>query len=147
MKIAEDSFFKECKKFEDLEKELFQKIKNLRDSVKGDKVYDDNKIDKESFHLTIFLESDLIAYSRLYKSSECEVSLQRFSVAQKYRNMGISKILMNYIFLNTERIFNKSSLILTSRLKTKEFYEKYDFEVYDIKKENSLDRFYMRRDF
>ena len=84
MKIAEDSFFKECKKFEDLEKKLFQKIKNLRDSVKGDKVYDDNKIDKESFHLTIFLESDLIAYSRLYKSSKCEVSLQRFSVAQKY---------------------------------------------------------------
>ena len=54
---------------------------------------------------------------------------------------------MNFIFLNTEKIFNKSSLILTSRLKTKEFYEKYDFEVYDVKKENSLDRFYMRRDF
>ena len=73
--------------------------------------------------------------------------MQRFSVAQKYRNIGISKILMNFIFLNTEKIFNKSSLILTSRLKTKEFYEKYNFEVYDVKKENSLDRFYMRRDF
>ena len=138
MKITEDSFFKECKKFEDIEKELFQKIKNLRDSVKGDKVYDDIKIDKESFDLTIFLKSDLIAYSRLYQSSDYEVSLQRFSVAEKYRNIGISKILMN---------FNKSSLILTSRLKTKEFYEKYDFEVYDIKNENNLDRFYMRRDF
>ena len=31
--------------------------------------------------------------------------------------------------------------------KVREFYEKYDFEVYDIKRENSLDRFYMRRDF
>lgn len=147
MKITEDSFFKECKKFEDIEKELFKKIKNLRDSVKGDKVYDDNKIDKESFHLTIFLKSDLIAYSRLYQSSDYEVSLQRFSVAEKYRNIGVSKILMNFIFLNAKKIFNKSSLILTSRLKTKEFYEKYDFEVYDIKNENSLDRFYMRRDF
>ena len=147
MKITEDSFFKECKKFEDIEKELFQKIKNLRDSVKGDKVYDDSKIDKESFHLTIFLKSDLIAYSRLYQSSGYEVSLQRFSVAEKYRNIGVSKILMNFIFLNAKKIFNKSSLILTSRLKTKEFYEKYDFEVYDIKNENSLDRFYMKRDF
>ena len=147
MKITEDSFFKECKKFEDIEKELFQKIKNLRDSVKGDKVYDDNQIDKESFHLTIFLKSDLIAYSRLYQTSDYEVSLQRFSVAKKYRNIGISKILMNFIFLNAKKIFNKSSLILTSRLKTKEFYEKYDFEVYDIKNENSLDRFYMKRDF
>jgi len=147
MKITEDSFFKECKKFEDIEKELFQKIKNLRDSVKGDKVYDDNQIDKESFHLTIFLKSDLIAYSRLYQTSDYEVSLQRFSVDEKYRNIGVSKILMNFIFLNAKKIFNKSSLILTSRLKTKEFYEKYDFEVYDIKNENSLDRFYMKRDF
>ena len=147
MKITEDSFFKECKKFEDIEKELFQKIKNLRDSVKGDKVYDDNKIDKESFHLTIFLKSDLIAYSRLYQSSDYEVTLQRFSVAEKCRNIGVSKILMNFIFLNAKKIFNESSLILTSRLKTKEFYEKYDFEVYDIKNENSLDRFYMRKVF
>ena len=99
MKITEDSFFKECKKFEDIEKELFQKIKNLRDSVKGDKVYDDIKIDKESFHLTIFLKSDLIAYSRLYQSSDYEVSLQRFSVAEKYRNIGVSKILMTFIFV------------------------------------------------
>ena len=104
MKITEDSFFKECKKFEDIEKELFQKIKNLRDSVKGDKVYDDNKIDKESFHLTIFLKSDLIAYSRLYQSSDYEVSLQRFSVAEKYRNIGASKILMNFVFLNLSLI-------------------------------------------
>ena len=93
------------------------------------------------------MKSDLIAYSRLYQSSDYEVSLQRFSVAEKYRNIGVSKILMNFIFLNAKKIFNKSSLILTSRLKTKEFYEKYDFEVYDIKNENSLDRFYMRRDF
>ena len=54
---------------------------------------------------------------------------------------------MDFILLKAKKNFNKSSLILTSRLKTKEFYEKYDFEVYDIRRENSLDRFYMRRDF
>ena len=76
----DDLYTKKCEKFSDVTKENFERIKDLRAESLGDKVYDDETIDLDSLHLTIYLNGDLIAYSRLCRSSNDDVSLQRLSL-------------------------------------------------------------------
>ena len=143
----DDLYTKKCEKFSDVTKENFERIKDLRAESLGDKVYDDETIDLDSLHLTIYLNDDLIAYSRLYRSSNDDVSLQRFSVSRKHRNKGVSKILMEFIFKISNEKFKNSSLILTSRIITKDFYQKFGFIVYKTLLEQGKKRFYMKKKF
>lgn len=140
-----DLYTKKCEKFSDVTNENFEIIKNLRTESQGDKVYDDETIDLDSFHLTIYLNGELVAYSRLYPNSNNNVSLQRFSVSRKHRNRGVSKILMEFIFQIFCEKFNNASLILTSRINTKAFYQKYGFIVYKTLIEQEKERFYMKK--
>ena len=140
-------YTKKCEKFSDVTSENFEIIKSLRTESQGDKVYDDEIIDLDSFHLTIYLDRDLVAYCRLCPSSNNKVSLQRFSVSRKHRNRGVSKILMEFIFQIFCQKFNNSSLILTSRINTKVFYQKYGFIVYKTLIEQEKKRFYMKKKF
>ena len=133
MDAIEDIYTKKCENFTGIDEKSFQKIIDLREKSKGDKIYDDVKIDKESSHLLIYIKEKLVAYSRLWPDSDRDVSVQRFSVSKDYRNKGVAKILMDYIFQIRKKQFNSSSLILTSRVDTKEFYEKFGFEVYKKK--------------
>lgn len=141
----DDLYTKKCEKFSEVTKENFERIKLLRAESRGDKVYDDEIIDIDSLHLTIYLNGDLIAYSRLYPSSNDDVSLQRFSVSREHRNKGVSKILMGYIFEIFNEKFKNSSLILTSRTITKDFYQKFGFIVYKTLIEQEKERFYMKK--
>ena len=145
MDAIEDIYTKKCENFTGIDEKSFQKIIDLREKSKGDKIYDDVKIDKESSHLLIYIKEKLVAYSRLWPDSDRDVSVQRFSVSKDYRNKGAAKILMDYIFQIRKKQFNSSSLILTSREDTKEFYEKFGFEVYKKKIEQNSIRFYMRK--
>ena len=98
MIAIEDICTKKCENFNGIDKKSFQKILDLREKSKGDKIYDDGKIDKESSHLLIYIKEKLVAYSRLWPDSDRDVSVQRFSVSKDYRNKGVAKILMDFIF-------------------------------------------------
>ena len=86
MDVTKDTCIQKCVNFTSIDKKSFQKIINLREKSKGDKVYDDAEIDKESNHLLIFIKENLIAYSRLWPGPGKDVSVQRFSVSKDYRN-------------------------------------------------------------
>ena len=145
MDIIKGACIKKCLNFTGIDKKSYQKIIDLREKSNGDKVYDDAEIDKESYHLLIFLEESLIAYSRLWPGPEKDLSVQRFSVSKDYRNKGVAKILMEFIFQTQKKQFNNNYLILTSRQDTKDFYEKFGFAVYKKNIEQSKVRFYMRK--
>ena len=145
MDVTKDTCIQKCVNFTSIDKKSFQKIINLREKSKGDKVYDDAEIDKESNHLLIFIKENLIAYSRLWPGLEKDVSVQRFSVSKDYRNKGVAKILMEFIFQIQKKQFNNNCLILTSRGDTKDFYEKFGFVVYKKKIEQNKFRFYMKK--
>ena len=145
MIVIEDICTKKCENFNGIDKKSFQKIIDLREKSKGDKIYDDGKIDKESSHLLIYIKEKLVAYSRLWPDSDRDISVQRFSVSKDYRNKGVAKILMDFIFQIRKKQFNNCSLILTSREDTKEFYEKFGFVVYKENIEQNKVRFYMRK--
>ena len=49
MIAIEDICTKKCENFNGIDKKSFQKILDLREKSKGDKIYDDGKIDKECF--------------------------------------------------------------------------------------------------
>jgi ElaA protein len=142
---VKDIYIQKCRNFSSIDEESFQKIIDLRDKSKGDKIYDDQKIDKESHHLLIYLKEILVAYARLWPNSKEDISLQRFSVSKEYRNKGVAKNLMEFIFQVKNEKFIDSSLILTSREYTKEFYEKFGFVVYKKNIEEKKIRFYMRK--
>ena len=145
MDVTKETCIQKCVNFTSIDKKSFQKIINLREKSKGDKVYDDVEIDKESNHLLIFIKENLIAYSRLWPGPEKDVSVQRFSVSKDYRNKGVAKILMEFIFQIQKKQFNNNCLILTSREDTKDFYEKFGFVVYKKKIEQNKFRFYMKK--
>ena len=145
MDTIKGACIQKCLNFTSIDKKSYQKIINLRENSKGDKIYDDAEIDKESNHLLIFLEENLIAYSRLWPGPEKDLSVQRFSVSKDYRNKGVAKILMEFIFQTKKKQFNNNYLILTSREDTKDFYEKFGFVVYKKNIEQSKVRFYMRK--
>tara|TARA_B100000886_G_scaffold181944_1_gene124800 strand:- start:747 stop:1190 length:444 start_codon:yes stop_codon:yes gene_type:complete len=145
MDTIKGACIQKCLNFTSIDKKSYQKIINLREKSKGDKIYDDAEIDKESNHLLIFLEENLIAYSRLWPGPEKDLSVQRFSVSKDYRNKGVAKILMEFIFQTKKKQFNNNYLILTSREDTKDFYEKFGFVVYKKNIEQSKVRFYMRK--
>ena len=145
MDTVKDIYIQKCRNFSSIDEESFQKIIDLRDKSKGDKIYDDQKIDKESHHLLIYLKEILVAYARLWPNTKEDISLQRFSVSKEYRNKGVAKNLMEFIFQVKYEKFIDSSLILTSREYTKEFYEKFGFVVYKKNIEEKKIRFYMRK--
>ena len=145
MDTVKEIYIQKCRNFSSIDEESFQKIIDLRDKSKGDKIYDDQKIDKESHHLLIYLKGILVAYARLWPNTKEDISLQRFSVSKEYRNKGVAKNLMEFIFQVQNEKFIDSSLILTSREDTKEFYEKFGFVVYKKNIEEKKIRFYMRR--
>lgn len=145
MGTVKDIYIQKCRNFSSIDEESFQEIIDLRDKSKGDKIYDDQKIDKESHHLLIYLKEILVAYARLWPNTKEDISLQRFSVSKEYRNKGVAKKLMEFIFQVQNEKFINSSLILTSREYTKEFYEKFGFVVYKKNIEEKKIRFYMRK--
>lgn len=145
MDTVKDIYIQKCRNFSSIDEESFQKIIDLRNKSKGDKIYDDQKIDKESHHLLIYLKGILVAYARLWPNTKEDISLQRFSVSKEYRNKGVAKNLMEFIFQVQKEKFIDSSLILTSREYTKEFYEKFGFVVYKKNIEEKKIRFYMRK--
>ena len=145
MGTVKDIYIQKCRNFSSIDEESFQKIIDLRDKSKGDKIYDDQKIDKESHHLLIYLKEILVAYARLWPNTKEDISLQRFSVSKEHRNKGVAKNLMEFIFQVQNEKFIDSSLILTSREYTKEFYEKFGFVVYKKNIEEKKIRFYMRK--
>ncbi len=145
MDTVKNIYIQKCRNFSSIDEESFQKIIDLRDKSKGDKIYDDQKIDKESHHLLIYLKEILVAYARLWPNTKEDISLQRFSVSKEYRNKGVAKNLMEFIFQVQNEKFIGSSLILTSREYTKEFYEKFGFVVYKKNIEEKKIRFYMRK--
>ena len=145
MDTIKGACIQKCLNFTSIDKKSYQKIINLREKSKGDKIYDDAEIDKESNHLLIFLEENLIAYSRLWAGPDKDLSVQRFSVSKDYRNKGVAKILMEFIFQTKKKQFNNNYLILTSREDTKDFYEKFGFVVYKKNIEQNKVRFYMRK--
>lgn len=145
MDTVKEIYIQKCRNFSSIDEESFQKIIDLRDKSKGDKIYDDQKIDKESHHLLIYIKEILVAYARLWPDTKEDISLQRFSVSKDYRNKGVAKTLMEFIFQVQKEKFIDSSLILTSREYTKEFYEKFGFAVYKKNIEEKKIRFYMRK--
>ena len=74
MIAIEDICTKKCENFNGIDKKSFQKIIDLREKSKGDKIYDDGKIDKESSHLLIYIKEKLVAYSRLWPDSDRDIS-------------------------------------------------------------------------
>ena len=54
---------------------------------------------------------------------------------------------MEFIFKISNEKFKNSSLILTSRIITKDFYQKFGFIVYKTLLEQGKERFYMKKKF
>ena len=107
MIAIEDICIKKCENFHGIDKKSFQKIIDLREKSKGDKIYDDGKIDKESSHLLIYIKEKLVAYSRLWPDSDRDVSVQRFSVSKASSPRFMEVFFMNVlsIFVSRKSIF------------------------------------------
>jgi ElaA protein len=141
------------KKFEELTPYQLYAILQLRNEVfvvEQNCVFQDaDDKDQDSFHLMGFLNSKLVAYTRLVPPgiSYEQPSIGRVVTSPSVRRSGAGKELMQQSIKAVYDLFGKQPIKIGAQLYLKKFYESFDFKqasaVYD---EDGIDHIYMLKE-
>lgn len=118
-------------------KELYQIIQ-LREKVfivEQECAYlDCDSKDIPSYHLSGFLDKNLIAYARLVPigiSYDNFASIGRIVVNEKYRSLGIGKKLVEESIRNCHKLFPNKKIKISAQCYLKSFYQELGFTAID----------------
>ena len=106
-----------------LREEVFQLEQNCLYKDVDDK-------DKDCYHLLLYKDAELVAYSRLVPegiSYEGYVSIGRVVSKTKYRKEGLGKLLMTETIQQMEKIFPNTPIKISAQKYLQKFYESYGF--------------------
>jgi len=88
--------------------------------------------DQQSDHLLVYAENgDLAAYLRIVYAgvSYEEISIGRVVTAQKYRGIGLGKLLMRKGLLEVQNRFGNVPIHISAQCYLTKFYEDFGFEI------------------
>ncbi|MBC7568041.1 MAG: GNAT family N-acetyltransferase [Pedobacter sp.] len=129
------------KAFNDLSGQELYDILRLRSEVfvieQSCVFLDQDDKDQHCFHLSLFSEGHLAAYSRLLPAgvSYEEVSIGRVLTSPAFRGTGLGRVLMELSIENCELIFGKGPIRIGAQTYALPFYTSLGFvkhgEVYD----------------
>ncbi|TWP29715.1 GNAT family N-acetyltransferase [Apibacter muscae] len=114
--------------------ELYHLLK-LRSEVfiiEQNSIYQDlDDKDLEAYHILIYIKNELGAYSRILPKniSFTEASIGRVVVKNKFRSIGLGKILMNESIENLYNLLGKQPIKISAQFYATNFYKKLGFEV------------------
>lgn len=86
--------------------------------------------DKECYHLLLYKETELIAYSRMVPegiSYDGYVSIGRVASKTKYRKEGFGRLLMKETMQQLQNLFPDSPIKISAQKYLQKFYESYGF--------------------
>lgn len=142
-----------CKYFDQLGPHELYAILQLRNEVfvlEQQCIYQDadNK-DLNSYHLMIWDEKKLVAYSRLLPPglAYTEMSIGRVISSPAYRKTGAGRRLLKEDIEACHRLFGSGSIKIGAQLYLKRFYESFGFvQVSDIYLEDNIEHILMIRE-
>ena len=90
---------------------------------------DDKDRHAETRHLTAYLDSKLIAYTRLLPPglSYPDVSIGRFAVEASVRHQGVGVLLIEKSLEEIDKIWPDKAIRISAQEHLKDFYEKFGF--------------------
>jgi ElaA protein len=125
----------QCQFFSDLTTEELYKILQLRSEVfvvEQNCVYQDcDDKDQTAFHLTGWLDTKLVAYTRLLPagiSYHDAPAIGRVVTSPAARKQKLGKVLMTKSIEQIEILFGKCEIIISAQLYLKKFYESFSFQ-------------------
>ena len=128
------SFQWTCKHYDELSKEEFHQILKVREDVfiiEQDCVYQDiDHKDIHSYHLCVYDQNELIAYSRILPqgiSYENYISIGRGLSTLPYRKTGAGRFLMQKSMEMSQEIFPDSPIKISAQEYLIAFYQSFGF--------------------
>lgn len=124
------------KKFDELSAAELYAIMQLRNEVfvvEQNCVYQDaDNVDQQSWHLTGWLDTKLVAYTRIIPAGICfdTPSIGRVVSSPAYRKSGVGRKLMMLSIEKTNQLFNDTAIKIGAQLYLKKFYESLGFVPY-----------------
>lgn len=88
----------------------------------------DNK-DQKAIHVLGYLDTDLVAYARLFQAGDYfdQASIGRVVVSPKHRNKAFGHDLMKTAIQEVEQRFKTNAITISAQLYLKAFYESHGF--------------------
>jgi len=105
--------------------------------------------DQKAIHLHGYIDDELIAYCRLFKSGDYfdEASIGRVIVAQEYRKYGYGHDLMKRALGLEESILEETKITISAQLYLQKFYESHGFrKTSEVYLEDGLPHIQMKRE-
>ncbi len=138
--------------FEDLSTDELYAILRLRGKVfvmeQNAPYLDMDYKDQKALHLHGYIDGELIAYCRLFKSGDYfeQASIGRVIIAGEYRKYGYGHELMKKAIEVTEEILRENAITISAQQHLKAFYESYRFEqTSEMYLEDSIPHIEMKR--
>lgn len=123
-----------CKLYDELTKQEFHQILKVREEVfiiEQNCVYQDIDLkDVPSFHLCVYDQNELIAYSRILPlgiSYDNYISIGRVLSILSYRKTGIGKFLMQKTLQSCKELFPNAPIKISAQKYLIAFYESFGF--------------------
>ena len=123
-----------CKHYDELTKQEFHQILKVREEVfiiEQNCVYQDiDHKDIDSYHLCIYHQNELIAYSRIIPleiSYENYISIGRVLSILPYRKNGTGRFLMQKTMQSSKDLFPNIPIKISAQKYLKAFYESFGF--------------------
>lgn len=123
-----------CKHYDELTKQEFHQILKVREEVfiiEQNCVYQDiDHKDIDSYHLCIYHQNELIAYSRIIPlgiSYENYISIGRVLSILPYRKNGTGRFLMQKTMQSSKDLFPNTPIKISAQKYLKAFYESFGF--------------------
>jgi ElaA protein len=123
-----------CKHYDELTKQEFHQILKVREEVfiiEQNCVYQDiDHKDIDSYHLCIYHQNELIAYSRIIPlgiSYENYISIGRVLSILPYRKTGVGRFLMQKTMQSCKEHFPNIPIKISAQKYLKAFYESFGF--------------------
>lgn len=142
-----------CKHFNDLTPYELYAILRLRNEVfviEQKCLYlDTDDIDQACYHLMLYKENELVAYTRLLPPGihYPEISIGRVVSSPSQRGTGIGRKLMLISIDTCYQLFGKGPVKIGAQLYLKEFYESFGFEqCSDVYDEDGIEHIKMVKD-
>lgn len=139
--------------FEELSAEQLYGILHLRCKVfimeQNAPYLDMDYKDQKAIHLHGYIDNELIAYCRLFKSGNYfdQASIGRVIVAQEYRKYGYGHDMMEKAIALEGSLLNETKITISAQLYLQKFYESHGFKrTTDVYLEDGLPHIQMKKD-
>lgn len=139
-------------KFEELDIDKLYKILYLRAEVfvveQNAAYLDPDNKDQKALHIQAYLNDDLCAYCRIFKSGDYfdEASIGRVVIDPRYRGYKYGHLLMEKAIDTLEKEGNETCITISAQFYLKDFYASHGFgQTSDIYLEDGIPHIQMKR--